>query len=620
MSEQPNNAGLAEIDGAMARGELFRAYDLATEGLRADPQSVILKHRAILALARSGATAEAQRLYRDWQLDAAAPGDRELASDVVTLGARLLKDVAFEAAAELQPELFERAAKSYEHAFHTYLTEHAGVNAATLYLLAGKAERSRQLAAETLNVIAGDDYYAHASRAECELLLGNDIAAAAGIGIAAVRSMQAADPAARAVTRRQLSRICETLGIDTEILAPLRSASVVRYLGHMRASRLTQDQAVRLAPKIARLLQQLSAGTGYGALAAGADILFAEALIDRGAELNVVLPIDVASFREISVMQPGGPDWVARFERCLAGASSVTIANEDWVPGDTSVFRYGSTMAAGMAVLRSQFLDAPVIQTAIWDGVAPNGPGGTGEDVVAWSRLGLAQRIITPAGEPLEEFDTSLPLLLNPHGEVREIRPIVFGDLAGFSAVHEAEIPTIVKHVFGTLADAVEPLANDILVRNTWGDGIFLVFDGVVAAAECLLRMQEALSQIDRTALGLSPDMQLRLGAHYGPMTRTMDPLTNRETFFGVQVNRAARIEPITPPGIVFVTEAFAAALALRPRAGFTCDYKGWIALAKRAGEYRIFSLRRNSRRPGESPTGTSRAGANGRQSGMKRG
>ena len=33
-------------------------------------------------------------------------------------------------------------------------------------------------------------------------------------------------------------------------------------------------------------------------------------------------------------------------------------------------------MASGMALLRSQFLDAPVVQVAIWDGGPSGGPGG----------------------------------------------------------------------------------------------------------------------------------------------------------------------------------------------------------------------------------------------------
>ncbi len=39
----------------------------------------------------------------------------------------------------------------------------------------------------------------------------------------------------------------------------------------------------------------------------------------------------------------------------------------------------------------------------------------------------------------------------------------------------------------------------------------------------------------------------------------------------GSHVSRTARIEPVTPPEAVYVTEPFAAALALEGRAEFSC-------------------------------------------------
>ncbi len=43
---------------------------------------------------------------------------------------------------------------------------------------------------------------------------------------------------------------------------------------------------------------------------------------------------------------------------------------------------------------------------------------------------------------------------------------------------------------------------------------------------------------------------------------------------------------------MIFVTEAFAARLALEAPARFVAEYAGEIELAKRYGQYRLFSLR----------------------------
>ena len=54
--------------------------------------------------------------------------------------------------------------------------------------------------------------------------------------------------------------------------------------------------------------------------------------------------------------------------------------------------------------------------------------------------------------------------------------------------------------------------------------------------------------------------------------------------------SRTARIEPVTPPGEVYVTEQFAARLALEPNA-YACDYVGQIPAAKSYGTMRMYHL-----------------------------
>lgn len=77
-------------------------------------------------------------------------------------------------------------------------------------------------------------------------------------------------------------------------------------------------------------------------------------------------------------------------------------------------------------------------------------------------------------------------------------------------------------------------------------------------------------------------------------MYRLRDPVLKRMCFTGAHVCRAARIEPITPEGSVYATEAFAAALATTPDAKFTCEYVGQVPGAKNYGVMRMYSLRRS--------------------------
>ena len=84
---------------------------------------------------------------------------------------------------------------------------------------------------------------------------------------------------------------------------------------------------------------------------------------------------------------------------------------------------------------------------------------------------------------------------------------------------------------------------------------------------------------------------QIRIALHTGPVFCGFDPIIGRDNYFGSSVTRAARIEPITPPGTVYASEAFAATLAASGRQDFGLEYVGQVALAKGYGESRVYRL-----------------------------
>ncbi len=155
------------------------------------------------------------------------------------------------------------------------------------------------------------------------------------------------------------------------------------------------------------------------------------------------------------------------------------------------------------------------------------------------------------------------------------------------------ELPPFIDVFLSRFAEVIERFRTDIRLANTWGDGLFLVFDDAGAAANCALTLQEAVSGIDRAAHGLPLEMALRIGVHLGPVYAARDPILMRDNFFGAHVSRAARIEPVTPEGCVYVTETTAAVLALHNAGSFTCEYVGMTEAAKHYGAMRMFLLGR---------------------------
>jgi class 3 adenylate cyclase len=67
-------------------------------------------------------------------------------------------------------------------------------------------------------------------------------------------------------------------------------------------------------------------------------------------------------------------------------------------------------------------------------------------------------------------------------------------------------------------------------------------------------------------------DLNLRIALHAGPVYEFNDPVTGSRSYSGTHVSRAARIEPVTPPGQVYASKAFAALAAARGVTDFACD------------------------------------------------
>ena len=272
------------------------------------------------------------------------------------------------------------------------------------------------------------------------------------------------------------------------------------------------------------------------------------------------------------------------------------FATEDAYLGDDQLFTYSSSLAMGLASLCALHLHAPLMQLAVWDGVVNDGAiADTAADMSAWRKAGHPVTIV-PVGPDADV--KKLPPWHRPkvaRGR-RDTRAMLFGDIHGFSKLTDAQLPAFAVSVMGTLVGGSAPprSGNIATFVNTWGDGIFVVFRNADRAAACALDMQDAMSAIDFKAAGAARDApSYASAAIWGPSMELNDPITDRPNYYGAHVSRAARIEPITPEGCVYVTETFAAVLALHDAGLFLLDYVGNTEMARHYGRLRMFLLRR---------------------------
>ena len=575
------------ISDLIGRGDLIAAYDAAMLALAEGASDPKLRFLAVLALARMGATDQAFDLYEAQNLAADKTVDSQ------SIYARLLKDRALAAQAGDRPSRLREAAFAYAGIFRETGDYFPGINAASLLVLAGDRKSGEALARDILAgpaLASPSNYYEHATVGEALVVLGRLADARAAFEEAA--RAPDSDYGSLSTTRQQVARLARALGhADAtigDLLAPLAAGSIIHFTGDMLAADPRRDRD--LAEKIRQILADEEVICGYGSLSCGADILFAEGLLERGAELHVILPSSPEVFTEVAV-RPGGETWLPRFARCFEKAKSKAVVGHDAYAGDPSSFAFADEIAMGLAMVRARSLAVPVGQLGLCDDAPGNGVERTAIDMVAWQSHGGRTRTIRL--EPAARL--SIPA--RPAAETayppRTGKAILFADFAGFTKISEKDLPEFWDRMLGSVSRAISAHAKAIIQRNTWGDAVFLVIADPMSAARLALDVQESIMVGLSGLSSLPPTSMMRVALHYGLVFEGWDPVTERLNFFGAEVSRTARVEPITPPGNVYATAPFVSSLMLQNGAGIQCTYVGQVPLAKNYGKERLFRLSR---------------------------
>jgi class 3 adenylate cyclase len=391
--------------------------------------------------------------------------------------------------------------------------------------------------------------------------------------------------------------------------------AAVFFSGHMidrpgrAAPRFPAALVPRIAQRLAAELARLGASDGFASLACGGDILFLEAMLARGGRVHVTLPCAREDFRKDCVDVIPGADWATRFDRILAAASSVEVLGEQYASDNAAASECCSRMLVGLAQRCAAEQGEAASVLALWDGRPGDAFGGTHSIVDFCLRHGFTvhwmQDLVSvgSAGThelaPLAAGTSSAVQRDSRLGEApQQICAAIFADAVASSKLHEREVPRFVREYLGCAMQALQAKAIVPLVRNTWGDGLYLVFDTVREAGVFALDFRDRIVATDWQALGFSRIPNVRIGAHAGPLYRIYDPVLGQWSYTGSHVTRTARLEPVTEPGKVFATLTFAALAAAERVSEFACELVGRRQLVKDAGEVTVFELR-GAVRPG---------------------
>src|SRR4051794_22223584 len=111
----------------------------------------------------------------------------------------------------------------------------------------------------------------------------------------------------------------------------------------------------------------------------------------------------------------------------------------------------------------------------------------------------------------------------------RQVRAMLFADVKNFSKLPEKWAPDFFLRFLRLVEEVLRTAAVPPLFSNTWGDGLYVVFEGVVGCADFALRLLEELEKVNWEELGLPRDTGVRIGLHTGPVFKGLDPIIRRE-------------------------------------------------------------------------------------------
>ena len=530
-------------------GNFVAALDLTQDGLRRWPTSQPLQHLWILALASCGSTQAALDALRASSLSA------EIDEDYLALEARLLKDLAFSGTTPMAGTLLSQAAAAYERAAQRTGGTYTRQNAALLWMLAGDTGRALTLAAAvvqrlTTSAVPRDEngaYFHWATLAEAAQVLGD-----------------------QATLKRALA--------EANLLCRRNSWARSRTLLQMR-------RLAGMRPECAALIEQwYRPPVGLVLNADGGPAHFGEAVaIDAGdtpalaycygREPNkewhelAALGVQLHAIYPETPFEPKPPAANLPPERDASGRADTHTWSSLFLDETDDQQRFCAQTALGLSLGQAGEMQAPWVLLAKSKG--------------RWCMYQDADR--TTVGSALDSIGA-------PPGE-RLKYAFLFADAVSYSSLNAEETRRYWTSLLPQTAAAVlKRHVGNIVVRKTWGDSVHAVFRSASEAAAAALEIQAATASL-KEEFGHGRRLIFRMALHYGPADHGIDPVEEVASVFGPQLSFAARIEPVAPPGGIFVTEPFAAQLSLEGAQDVHCSYVGTTSLAKAYGRVRLLRL-----------------------------
>lgn len=170
-------------------------------------------------------------------------------------------------------------------------------------------------------------------------------------------------------------------------------------------------------------------------------------------------------------------------------------------------------------------------------------------------------------------------------------RAVLCADAKGYSRLDAPQLRVFAREFLGRVGATVDRFRTQTVTVKTAGDGLFVVFKDLPDAIRFGLELRDTMRGVDWGAFGLPEDLGLRISLDAGPVLEFDDPVSGARDVAGSLVNRAARIEPITPVNHVYASRTVAALATAMGLTGVRFEYAGETPLPKGFGAFQLYHL-----------------------------
>lgn len=524
----------------------------------------------ITAFVRAGATDHAWRLFRAAGLEMVLDNP-----DVLILHGRLLKEQSRAANSATRRRILALdAGKAYADAAALRPATYPLVNAATLALLGGDPALARQRAHAVLDLLEhgtepDTPYWQMATKAEALLLMGEVEQAHVALDEGMALAPRAWED--HAVTLRQFREVITMQGGDPSWLDGLRPPRSLHFTGVMQLGADISE----LADAIDECIATEQIGFGFGALAAGADILVAQRLLAAGAELHLVLPGGLDAFRARSVVPYGALD---AFEAILAQATSVRSVGNGAVGFDAAI-QMADEMAMGLAVMQAEALQSDVLQLVVRPDPATVR---TSSAAQTWSAAGRRQHVLACV-EPFPGRAPASSVSLSASSPATSAEATAVRNMA-FLHVSLAWGEGWLDGAMGIAARLVSLPDTGALRCDPAADGLRLAYATSGEAVAGAMTLRDNL-------VGTGT---YRIAGHYGPVATALDH-EDKVLAFGPDAALASQLVPVTPETAIVMSEELACAWrATDSAATGGCEFIGEVQVMDATEPVRLHALKRS--------------------------